>query len=127
MFLLSSLNKDPTALGILREKLFILWGDLEERKSHKFAQLQPIIGGTRKRKFTSNSQYQEKSRSARHGHDDEEEEEDDENGGRLGNKSEPITGKFFEALVREYGVEKKGSDGETHYVRMFNLYGVTIR
>lgn len=28
-----SLRKNPTALAQLREKLFILWGDLEERKS----------------------------------------------------------------------------------------------
>ena len=30
---LCSLRKSPKALAILREKLFLLWGDLEERKS----------------------------------------------------------------------------------------------
>jgi len=36
-----SLRKSPTALATLREKLFILWGDLEERKAAEASALKP--------------------------------------------------------------------------------------
>lgn len=36
-----SLRQNPTALATLREKLFILWGDLEERKATESSALRP--------------------------------------------------------------------------------------
>jgi len=44
---LSSLRNSPTALAELREKLFILWGDLEEQKGRKSASLKQIDGNSR--------------------------------------------------------------------------------
>lgn len=38
----SSLRKAPKALAELREKLFLMWGDLEEQKGRRSTALQPI-------------------------------------------------------------------------------------
>ena len=43
-YLSHSLRRSSTALGKLREKLFLLWGDLEERKARKSTTLQQING-----------------------------------------------------------------------------------
>ena len=40
----SSLRKSPSAVAILREKLFLLWGDLEEQKGHSSNILEWIDG-----------------------------------------------------------------------------------
>lgn len=39
-----SLRKSPVALATLREKLFLLWGDLEERKARSATTLEPVDG-----------------------------------------------------------------------------------
>ena len=44
---LYSLRKSPTALATLREKLFLMWGDLEERKSRKVIALKDADGNPR--------------------------------------------------------------------------------
>ncbi len=41
---LCSLRESPKALATLREKLFLLWGDLEERKSRASTTLKQIDG-----------------------------------------------------------------------------------
>ena len=38
----SSLRRSPTALDSLREKMFLLWGDLEERKARSATALKPV-------------------------------------------------------------------------------------
>lgn len=43
----SSLRKSPQALATLREKIFLLWGDLEERKSRKLASLREVDANSR--------------------------------------------------------------------------------
>jgi protection-of-telomeres protein 1 len=43
----SSLRKSPKALAELREKLFLMWGDLEEQKGRRSTTLQPIGGNAR--------------------------------------------------------------------------------
>lgn len=40
----SSLRKSPAALDTLREKLFLLWGDLEERKAREASALKQVNG-----------------------------------------------------------------------------------
>ena len=42
-----SLRKSSTALAKLREKLFLLWGDLEERKTTNLAALKEVDGNSR--------------------------------------------------------------------------------
>ena len=42
-----SLRKSPTALATLREKLFLMWGDLEEQKSRKAIALKEGDGNSR--------------------------------------------------------------------------------
>lgn len=59
--LVSSLRKSPTALADLREKLFLLWGDLEERKARKSTILTHIDGNsqpTKKEEPQKNKAFQ---------------------------------------------------------------------
>ena len=44
---INSLRKSPKALAALREKLFLLWGDLEERKARKASSLKEVGGNAR--------------------------------------------------------------------------------
>lgn len=41
-----SLRKSPAALDTLREKLFLLWGDLEERKAREATALKRVDGNS---------------------------------------------------------------------------------
>ena len=43
----TSLRKSPTALAELRERLFLLWGDLEERKSRQALTPKEINGNAK--------------------------------------------------------------------------------
>lgn len=45
--ILFSLRKSPTALLELREKLFLMWGDLEEQKRRKSTSLHVLGGNSR--------------------------------------------------------------------------------
>lgn len=44
--LVPSLRKSPVALDTLREKLFLLWGDLEERKARDRTALKRVEGNS---------------------------------------------------------------------------------
>jgi len=127
-----SLKADPCALAELREKLYILWGDLEERKSRKLKRLGKGKDGTgrepgsRKRKSTSRQQSKKRHRSSKNGDDDcttgdSDDSDEDENGLIVGRS------KYFAALVREYGVKRASDEGETYWQRMFGLFGVIIK
>ena len=56
--LTSSLRKSPAALETLREKLFLLWGDLEEQKARSATALKPVDGNS-----ASSSKKNEASRT----------------------------------------------------------------
>ena len=43
---ISSLRKSPTALDTLREKLFLLWGDLEERTGRNATSFKHVDGNS---------------------------------------------------------------------------------
>ncbi|KAF8421034.1 hypothetical protein EV426DRAFT_225812 [Tirmania nivea] len=130
----TDLKADPCALAELREKLYILWGDLEERKSRKLKRLEKRKDGTgkepdsRKRKSTSFKQQSKKRhKSNKNGNEDcttgdsDDSDDKDENGLIVGRS------KYFSALVREYGVKRTNGEGETYWQRMFGLFGVMIK
>ncbi|KAL7269394.1 hypothetical protein RUND412_007951 [Rhizina undulata] len=109
----TDLRKNYKTLASLRERLRLLWGDLEERTQQKLARL-------------TDQKYAEKGR--RYNHDDgnhpkqlRSEVEYDE----MGTCAQiPPSGRLFKASVMEYGV--RSSDGKG-WQRMFKLFGTTIR
>jgi hypothetical protein len=112
-----SLRKNPTALATLKERLFILWGDLEERKAAA-------------RALRDNPQPQRKQSNPVEGGGRP-------SGGGDGNKSGGVSsGKAFECCLREYGVrvpkqkQKEGSEkndtSSFGWDRKFRMFGTTI-
>ncbi|KAI9793923.1 MAG: hypothetical protein M1816_007175 [Peltula sp. TS41687] len=105
------LRKNPTALGQLREKLFVLWGDLEERKSAAAARaLQEV----------SNSHSSKVSWYKNGGEKDQVKDE------LLSHSARP-----FECCIKEYGVAERRAEGEheldvQRWERRFMLFGTTI-
>jgi len=130
---------DQEELSALREKLFILWGNLEEAKdqhlksktpgktmtSHSDTPPEPPRGKKR-RKRRNNKQkqaahkqlkYDELGRPSNADHDDDESQDESEE-----NAIPQLSGKMFEACLKEYGVLK--ADGQ--WKRLHKLFGTTI-
>ncbi|KAL7273367.1 hypothetical protein RUND412_003787 [Rhizina undulata] len=109
----ADLRKTHKTLVSLRERLRLLWGNLEEQTQQKLARL---IGqknsGKRTRYNHSDGNHPKQLRS---------EVEYDEMGKRA---QFPPSGRLFRASVMEYGV--RSSDGKG-WQRMFKLFGTTIR
>lgn len=112
---MTSLHKDPEALAALREKLFILWGDLEERKTRERA-----LMGTDVNQQTNQSIENE----------------------RLKQQSETAArAPAFHCCVKEYGILQRimdqedastcdeEEDREETYTwdRTFRMFGTTIK
>ncbi|KAF8474005.1 hypothetical protein BDZ91DRAFT_712949 [Kalaharituber pfeilii] len=143
----TDLTKNHRQLAQLREKLFVLWGDLEERKSAKLARLmrkhkqRQLDASEHSLKRRHGSVEKNSKRRKRHvseerererdpdiedtdeekGEEEEEEEEEEDNGMILGR------GRLFAACVREYGVKKVDRRGNVMWNRMFGLFGVMIK
>ena len=132
----TSLRKDSDTLAQLREKMFVLWGDLEERKSkcitekmefekrRRVKERMDLERQSLKRKISA--QEQGGKRTKAYGASERVDEEG-ENGD--GKEELPLItgrGKLFEAYVKEYGVKRREEDGGTRWERMFMLHGVTI-
>jgi protection of telomeres protein 1 len=81
----TNLREDAQRLGMLKEKLFLLWGDLQERKEE---------GAEREGKGEEEATWGEMKPS----------------------------GRPFECLVKEYGVQAKGGEWE----RVFAMFGTSI-
>jgi len=114
--------------------LYILWGDLEERKSRKLKHLEKGKDETgkepdsRKRKSISSKNQSKKRRRSNKDIDEDcttgdidGSDDEDENGLIVGRS------KYFAALVREYGVKRTDGEGKTYWQRMFGLFGVMIK
>ncbi|MCJ1388176.1 hypothetical protein MMC18_001021 [Xylographa bjoerkii] len=92
-----NLRTSPTALSQLREKLFILWGDLEERK----------IGARALQEKTTNQAVRKTGT-------------DDVKEGVIQSPPRTIP---FQCCIKEYGVKVKGG---WEWERKFRIFGVTI-
>ncbi|KAK0375000.1 telomere-binding alpha subunit central domain-containing protein [Colletotrichum limetticola] len=109
------------ALSQLREKMFILWGDLEEKKTTTLAeQGKKQKANVGKKKKTS----------------DRPPDSDDENavaGGASKNEKLAISNRPFTCCIRQYGIQVKEPDSEKadagtgkRWQRMYGLFGTKI-
>ncbi|RPA90632.1 hypothetical protein L873DRAFT_1717083 [Choiromyces venosus 120613-1] len=138
----ANLRKDQQALSALREKLFILWGNLEEVKSQQLKS-KPLKGTAtsysdtapgpprgrkriRKRRYGNQKQvankqlkYDELGRPSNADRDADDNESQDENEVGVIPK---LSGKMFEACLKEYGVQN--AKGE--WKRLHKLFGTLI-
>lgn len=112
----SNLRKDEATLTAFREKLFTMWGELEEKKHWQQSQ----AAQARKRKPGA---APPPSAS------------DDEDGGRRnGSATAPtVSNKPFTCCIRQYGIKEREDDpakadaGERHrWQRLFGLFGTKI-
>ena len=142
----TSLRSDPEALLALREKLFVLWGNLEELTSQRLQQASSASASTstspapssaantnkrkrRKRPTTNNTSKSSAIPPIKRQKTDElgrplkeEEEEEGASGNEEMGAEQKGTGKMFEACVKEYGVK----DSHGKWVRIHRLSGTTI-
>ncbi|KAI8174111.1 Protection of telomeres protein 1 [Colletotrichum sp. SAR 10_65] len=117
-----NLRTDPDELSKLREKMFILWGDLEEKKSKAL-----IDAGNKKKTKASN-----KTPSDRPPLDSSDAEMIDKPSGK-GATDKTVSNRPFTCCVRQYGVQVK-EPNETkadagfgkRWERVFGLFGTKI-
>ncbi|KAJ3953272.1 hypothetical protein N0V92_010267 [Colletotrichum tropicale] len=117
-----NLRTDPDELSKLREKMFILWGDLEEKKSKAL-----IDDGNKKKTKASN-----KTPSDRPPLDSSDAEMIDKPSGK-GATDKTVSNRPFTCCVRQYGVQVK-EPNETkadagfgkRWERVFGLFGTKI-
>ena len=105
-----SLGKNSDALARLRERLFILWGDLEERKTRSTATAPRAVSPNTKKSKTDDDQAVMKNQHP--------------------------SGKVFECCLKEYGVRVRrshrpvgasaGHDGQSIWERRYQMFGTTI-
>ena len=125
-----SLRQDPQALSQLREKLFILWGDLEERKSKSSRQERALKMKECNRNSLAEGEGAGEGGAPRRG----QEEENRCVGGKAAPRARP-----FQCCIKEYGVQDRsrrkcevdetgnGDDGEiVAWERTFAMFGTTI-
>ncbi|KAI9794957.1 MAG: hypothetical protein M1833_007331 [Piccolia ochrophora] len=115
-----NLRKDPTTLAQLREQLFVLWGDLEERKSShptKVLQQRDPNQGSRQRSPTKSIV-------------DQDSDLEGDSGGNIASSGRP-----FECCLKEYGVRSHEMEDlesviesglQMGWKRMFRMFGTTI-
>lgn len=112
----SNLRHQTKDLQVLRDRLFTLWGELEERKSQ---------ARTKKR---------EAQEAARKGKPPSDSDDEDEQRRETGNSDKaPVSSRPFSCCIRQYGVKVLESDpgkadaGEgKRWQRMYNLFGTRI-
>ncbi|KAM5342616.1 hypothetical protein ACJ41O_013582 [Fusarium nematophilum] len=112
----SNLRHDKGNLDALRDKLFLLWGDLEEHKSREQEKQREAIRAARQGKPPSDSG------------DEDEPETEPKTAGKV-----QVANRPFSCCIRQYGVKVRESDpakadaGEgRRWERMFGLFGTRI-
>ncbi|KAL0944139.1 telomere-binding alpha subunit central domain-containing protein [Colletotrichum truncatum] len=115
------LQREPEELSRLREKMFILWGDLEEKKS---------------KKLTSNKRKKDDRRKALSDRPSLD-SSDNEVAGKSADedvREMTISNRPFTCCIRQYGVRVNESDPERadagdgkRWQRVFGLFGTKIR
>ncbi|KAI4210651.1 MAG: hypothetical protein LQ351_006530 [Letrouitia transgressa] len=100
-----NLRRKPQALAELREKLFLLWGDLEERKA---------AGGDGGGEGDGNEEQALRDK------------EDNQRQGKEPARERP-KGRPFECCLKEYGVNSREAEKEgLGWARRFRMFGTTI-
>ncbi|SPQ22028.1 e42c71ff-b66e-4a2f-9b96-fda8cc3d8f9f [Thermothielavioides terrestris] len=110
----TDLRADDRALAQLRERMFTLWGDLEEHKARAAA---------RERSRGEPDEKQGKSRRPPRPPLDSSDAEDN---GEDGNIGEVVSNKPFTCCIRQYGIRVKDQEGGAKWVRCFGLFGTKI-
>ncbi|KXH55053.1 telomere-binding alpha subunit central domain-containing protein [Colletotrichum salicis] len=112
---------NPDILTQLREKMFILWGDLEEKKTQKLAE--------QGKKQKANVGKKKKTNDRPPDSDDE----DAGAGAAPKMEKEAISNRPFTCCIRQYGIRVKESDTEKadagpgkKWQRMYGLFGTKI-
>ncbi|KAL2017574.1 hypothetical protein VTK56DRAFT_1947 [Thermocarpiscus australiensis] len=118
----TDLHQDPKTLALLRERMFTLWGDLEERKTR---------AAERKReRGEGREEDQPKKRYPRPGDKPqlrvekpplESSDEEDDGDGQQGVSNKPFT-----CCIQQYGVYDGESEEGAKWVRCFGLFGTKI-
>ncbi|KAG7288706.1 hypothetical protein NEMBOFW57_005062 [Staphylotrichum longicolle] len=109
----ADLRRDPATLAQLRERMFTLWGDLEEHKARAAGRErrgdQAAVNGDRR------DPRREKPPMESDAEDDGEEPE------------QAVSNKPFACCIKQYGVYEKGGEEEGgRWVRCFGLFGTKI-
>ncbi|CAM1508412.1 Fc.00g052600.m01.CDS01 [Cosmosporella sp. VM-42] len=109
----TNLRRDPNNLEALRQRLFILWGELEEHKSREKADREEALRASKHNKPPQHS--------------------DDEDGPIKTTLKESVSNRPFSCCLRQYGVKVRDTDdakadaGEgKRWERMFGLFGTSI-
>ncbi|KAK1659421.1 hypothetical protein BDP55DRAFT_355427 [Colletotrichum godetiae] len=112
---------NPNVLTQLREKMFILWGDLEEKKIKKLAEQ------GKKQKANVGKKKKTNDRPP------DSEDEDAGAGAAPKMEKEVISNRPFTCCIRQYGIQVKESDTEKadagpgkKWQRMYGLFGTKI-
>ncbi|KAK4138029.1 hypothetical protein BT67DRAFT_370973 [Trichocladium antarcticum] len=107
----TDLRQDPATLTALRQRLFILWGELEERKAR-------VAERERERRRAEKG----KGRQRHAGLEKPPLESSNvEDGGR--DKEKPVANKPFPCCIQQYGVYNKAAE---EWVRCYGLFGTKI-
>ena len=108
----TDLRQDPATLAQLRERMFTLWGDLEEHKERAAGQKQ------QKTKLAETGNMRDPRREKPPMESDAE-EEGEESGVVVSNKP-------FACCIKQYGVYEKERGDEGRWVKCFGLFGTKI-
>ena len=110
----SNLRRSPQDLDALRQKLFLLWGELEEHKALK------------ENKRAKSVQAAQRGEAPQHS-------SDDEGGTNLKASNEKVCSRPFPCCIRQYGVKVRETDPAKadagkgkRWQRMFALFGTKI-
>ncbi|KAK3325692.1 hypothetical protein B0H66DRAFT_637089 [Apodospora peruviana] len=122
-----NLFEDQETLASLRERLFTLWGNLEEHKASKAPKELPSAGakGSRKREFV---QLEKPALDSSDGEDNA------DKGDKGTAKEEGLSNKPFTCCIKQYGVRIKdgqslpgaNEDENVGFKRVFGLFGTMI-
>ncbi|KAK2000357.1 telomere-binding alpha subunit central domain-containing protein [Colletotrichum falcatum] len=111
------LRASPEELAQLRERMFILWGDLEEKKSKELA----------------NKRNKQKANGRNMKGDRPPDSSDNEGPSGPSKETEAISNRPFTCCIHQYGIQVKESNpakanagGGNRWMRMFGLFGTKI-
>lgn len=114
-----NLHASPTALAALREKMFLLWGDLEERKMKMEMKMKKMMmRKTQQQQQQQQSDANANSNANAHALREIEDNEQDTTGRQNTRESKSKKGKPFQCCLKEYGVKvgrrRRGEDDDNN-------------
>ncbi|KAL2129446.1 hypothetical protein VTI74DRAFT_7802 [Chaetomium olivicolor] len=121
----ADLRRDPDTLNQLRERMFTLWGDLEEIKIKAAEQRKEGEEKGKKRHTRPGGKPMMRLEKPDLESSDGEGEGKDKRGAE--NKEKTVSNKPFSCCIKQYGVFDKDRGKEGEWVRCFGLFGTKIR